>query len=157
VSDEACANVLVKIAGSKAEPEVRGAAIDAMRKVIKGRKADQRVLKFLLERIEDLKEAPSVVQTAIDTISNLEIPLALEPRVRALATGESPVVRRYAIRALGELDTAPAGKALGKVAEVGDPADRELALESAKKTPAGRAELARLLGRTTEELRARQV
>jgi HEAT repeat protein len=157
VADEDCALVLLKIAGSKADPEVRSAAIDAIRKVIKGRKADQRILKFLLERIEDVSEASSVVGTAIDTISNLEIPLALEPRVRALATGESPVARRYAIRALGDLDTAPAAKALAKIVESGDPADREAALESARNLASGRAELARLLGRTTDEGRARQV
>jgi HEAT repeat protein len=157
VQDEATADVLLRIASSKASPEVRGTAIDAVRKVIKGRKVDQRIYKFLLECVENLEEEPGVSGPAIDTLSNLEVPLALEPRVRTLATSESAPARRWAIRALGELDTVPAARALAKVVETGDPADREAALEATKKTPSGRSELARLLGRTQDEARARQM
>lgn len=157
VAHEGCAGVLMKIAGSKAPPEVRGTALDALRKVIKGKKMDAKIFKFLLERAEDAAEDPSVVSSALDALTGQEVPLPLEPRVRGLVTSESALVRRWAIQALGELDTAPAAKGLAKVVESGDPADREAALEAAKKTASGRAELARLVGRSTEEGRARQV
>lgn len=157
VADQSCTPALLKIAASKAEPEVRGAAIEALRRVIKGKKTDPRVFKFLLDCVEDPKEAHAVVGPAIDALSNLEVPLPLEPRVRALIGSESAIARRWSIRALGDLDTAPAARALAKVVETGDPADREAALESARRTPSGRSELARLLGRSTDEDRARHV
>jgi HEAT repeat protein len=157
VPSEASAEVLLSIASSKAAPEVRANAIEAIRKVIKGKKPDAKLFKFLLEVVESRSEPPAVIGAAIDALSGLEVPLALEPRVRALVGSDSTIARRWAIRALGDLDTAPAARGLSRVVETGDPADREAALESAKRTTSGRQELARLLARSSDETRARVV
>jgi HEAT repeat protein len=157
IPNDASAEVLLSIASSKAAPEVRANAIEAIRKVVKGKKPDAKLFKFLLEVVESKSEAGPVVGAAIDALSGLEVPLALEPRVRALVSSESTIARRWAIRALGDLDTAPAARGLSRVVETGDPADREAALESAKRTTSGRQELARLLARSTDESRARLV
>src|SRR5262245_16410149 len=157
ITDEASAETLMNIAASKSTPETRASAIDAIKRVVKSRKPDAKVFKFLIECVEDKAQPQEVHGAAIEALSGFETPLALEPRVRGLLSAESPTVRRFAIRALGQIDTAPAAKALAKVVESGDPADRESALEAGRATPTGRAELARLLGRTREEARARQI
>lgn len=157
IPDESSAETLMTIAASKATPETRSSAIEAIKKVVKSRKPDPKVFKFLVEMVEDKAQPGEVHGAAIEALAGFETPLSLEPRVRGLLASESPTVRRFAIRALGQIDTAPAAKALAKVVESGDPADRESALEAGRATPTGRAELARLLGRTKEEGRARQI
>ncbi|MCK6550544.1 HEAT repeat domain-containing protein [Myxococcota bacterium] len=157
IPGEGAIDIFLDVASGDTSPEVRTAAIDAIRRVTKGKRSDPKVFKALLSCVEDPKEANDVVVAAIEGLSALEVPLALEPKVRALVTSESAMAKRWAIGALGQLDTAPAAKSLAKVVETGDPADRELSLDAAKKTASGRQELARLLGRTPDQARARQI
>jgi HEAT repeat protein len=157
ISDEASCSLLMTVAGSQASPEVRASAIEAIKRVVKTKKPDPNVFKFLIEMVEDKTQPAEIHGAAIEALLGFEVPLTLEPRVRGLLTSESASIRRFAIRALGQLDTSPAAKGLAKVVESGDPADREAALEVARLTMNGRAELARLLGRTKEEARARQI
>lgn len=157
VGDEASASALLTLALAPVQPEVSAAALEAIRKVIKTRKPEQRLYKALLEIVERPKLAPQVLGAALETLKGFDVPIALEPRVRALLGSESVMARRWAIEALGELDAAPAAKALAKVVDTGDPADREASLEAARRTTHGRQELARLLGRTHDEARARQI
>lgn len=157
ISDEASSSLLMTVAGSEASPEVRASAIEALKRVIKTKKPDPAIFKFLVEMVEDKAQPAEIHGAAIEALLGFEVPLTLEPRVRGLLTSESASIRRFAIRALGQLDTAPAAKGLAKVVESADPADREAALEVARTTMNGRAELAKLLGRTKEEARARQI
>lgn len=157
VSHEVSAEALLGIARSSASPEVKGSAIETLRRVIKGKTGHDKFYKGLLEVAEDAALPQAVLIPATEVLASLEVPLELEPRVRALIASTSSTVRRFALRALGDLDATPPARALAKVVEAGDPAERELALESALKTASGREELARLLGRIKDEGRARSI
>ncbi len=148
---------LIDLAGMATHAEVKAKAITALRVTIAGKKPEQRVFRFLLEQLESNENDPRIVQAAVDTLTGFDVPFALEPRVRSLIGAEAANVRRWALRALGALDTAPAAKALGAAVKDGDPTDRAIALEAALLTPNGRAALAKSLTSMTDPEKARAV
>lgn len=152
--DESAA-ALLDLAAHTPDPEVKARAIEGLRTVLSGRKPEQRVFRFLLEQVEAEGVDPRIVAAAVDTLTVFDTPIALEPRVRALIDAEAANVRRWALRALGGLDTAPAAKALAKAVQEGDATDRTIALESALATHNGRAALAKALPNMTDVERAR--
>ena len=78
------------------------------------------------------------------------MPIAFETRVRGLTQAEAPTVRRWAISALGALDTAPAARALAAVVVDGTPSDRSLAIEAACGSVHGRRALGRLVSNESD-------
>ena len=148
--------VLLSLAQAEADVEVRVSALEAMQRVLRGRGHDK-IFASLLDLVEN-GAVPSPTRAAcLHVLANLQMPMHLEPRVRGLSTSESAGERRWALRALGGIDTAPAGEALAAVMESGSADDREIALEAGLKTPRGRGALAKLLGRVQDETRAAQV
>lgn len=148
---------LLEMAGLTPHPEVKARAIESLRTVLSGRRPEQRVFRFLLEQLEGEDVDPRIVAAAVDTLTVFDVPIALEPRVRALIDAEAANVRRWALKALGGLDTAPAAKALAKMVQEGDATDRTVALDAALATHNGRAALAKALIAMTDVEKARAV
>jgi HEAT repeat protein len=148
---------LIDLAGLAADAEVKAKAITALRDVVSGKKPEQRVFRFLLEQCEATGIDPRIVQASVDTLTVFDVPIALEARVRNLIGSELANVRRWALRALGALDTAPAAKALAGAVKDGDATDRAIALEASLVTPNGRAALAKVLTTMTDPEKARAV
>lgn len=140
----AITGVLSRVAESSAPAEVRVRAIEVLRRAARGhRGAQEHVFKTLVGVLENPATPSSLLSASADTLGAMDLPIALEPRVRTLTQAESTPVRRWAIRALGNLDTAPAARALALVAAEGDPTDRTLAIEAAAATVHGRRALAK--------------
>lgn len=154
VRNEAAAVPLLEMAVSSAKPAVRIAALEALRDTAPSRKIGHRIFGDLLHLLEDASLSHPLHAAATDTLAVLDVPLALEPRVRKLLAVEEPTVRRWALKALGRLDSAPAGKALAEAVAHGDATDREVALAAAVATNSGKNALARLLGKLTDPARA---
>lgn len=150
VPHEGAAGPLLDLCRSSAPIAVRSAAMAALRTVVQGRKPGQRVFKELLELVEEPGTPKALLGPATDTLAVLDVPLALEPRVRKLLSADETVVRRWALRGLGRLDSAPAAKALVEALLAGDATDREIALEAALGTTNGKNALAKALGKLTE-------
>lgn len=151
---EAAASPLLDVATRDASVEVRSAAVEALRGAVQGRKPSQRLFGALLELLERGDTPKALLSPLTDTLGVLDVPLALEPRVRKLLSAEETTVRRWALRALGRLDSAPAAKALAEVVATGDATDREIALEAALATATGKTALAKRLGKVTDAERA---
>jgi HEAT repeat protein len=157
LSSEGAADVLTKIGSMPSVSlEVRAFALQTVRRVIQGKKPTQKVFRFLLEILE-AGTPQQLLGAAADALTGVEVPLALEPRVRALTGSDHAAARRWSLRALGTLDSAPAAKALAKAVESGDATDREVALEAALLTANGKVALAKLLTTVTDEDKARFV
>ena len=149
------ADALMRVAAVARDDAVRESALETVQKLVRGRAP--KVFEKLLDIVDD-KGASAVVRAAcLNALVNLEVPVQMEPRVRTLTSAESPQERKWAITALGTMDTAPAAEALANAVVDGTPDDRALALASAAKTGRGLAALARLLGRLEDEERASQV
>lgn len=158
VPHEDTATPLLELAGSRAKDPVRAAAVDALRGgAVEGKKLSQRVFGSLLELLEAEGTGRAIVKSTTDTLTTLDVPLALESRVRRLLSVKEALIRRWALKALGRLDSAPAGKALADAVAEGDPTDREVALAAAVATNSGKNALARLLGKLTDTARAEAV
>lgn len=158
VKSEAAAEPLLRIANrAGVDEQVRASACTAMRSAVQGKKPGQRVFGGLLELVSDKQTPKALLGPACDTLATLDVPLALEPKVRSLVVSEESVVRRWALRGLGKLDTAPAAKALAEVAVEGDATDRQVALEAALATETGRTAIARRLGKITDPDRAERL
>lgn len=157
VKHEASATPLVKIAAAPLSDDARVRALELLRSIVQGRKTSERAYETLLGVIESESTPAAVLGPAVDTLVYMGLPIALEPRVRNLAASERTPVRRFAIRALGGVDMAPAAKVLGEVVAKGDPTDRELALEAALTTPNGRTALTKVLAGMTDADKARQL
>jgi HEAT repeat protein len=151
----ASAAALLDVAERVRSPAVSTRAIIALRKVLEGKKPEQRIFRFLLDRLEDDRAEPEVVAAAVETLTVFDVPIPLESRVRPLTTSPRANVRRWALLALGSLDTAPAAKALAVAVESGDATDRAVALEAALRTPNGRAAVAKALTTATDPEKAR--
>ena len=157
IPHEAAAGPLLDLCRFKGPIPVRSAAMVALRGVVQGRRPGQRVFKELLELVEDPTTPKALLGPATDTLAALDVPLALEPRVRKLLSVDETVVRRWALKGLGRLDSAPAAKALVEAVANGDPTDREIALEAALGAANGKNALARLLGKLTEPDKAQLI
>ncbi|MCB9653783.1 MAG: HEAT repeat domain-containing protein [Deltaproteobacteria bacterium] len=155
VKDAAATTLLMKLMRVLEDHEVLGAAVDALRRNLLGRPVRPDVYQFLMDLTEAEGMPGQVIASVAETLSGLELPLTLEPKVRGLVVSSRwPVVRQWATRALGRLDSSPAARALAQVAASGEPADREVALEALRGTPSGLVELARLLASATDVARA---
>lgn len=157
VEHGAVTGVLARMVESSAPTEVRVRAVDALRRAAHGhRGAQEHAFKVLVGLLEH-GAAPELLSVAADALDGMDLPIALEPRVRALTKSEATPVRRWAIRSLGQLDSSPAARALAQVVVEGDPTDRALALEAASSTVQGRRALAKALAQITDADRARAV
>lgn len=150
VTHEAAAGPLLDLCRANAPIPVRAAAMAALRGAVQGRKPGQRVFKELLELVEAPGTPKALLGPATDTLVVLDVPLALEPRVRKLLGADETVVRRWALKGLGRLDSAPAAKALVEALVTGDATDREIALDAALSTNSGKNALAKAMGKLTE-------
>lgn len=150
-------DILMRVVTEANSDAPRIAAVEAMRRVVQGKKLSQRVFRFLLDLLEseDLPEALVVPITG--TLAGLDVPLNLEARLRTLLTAPTTAVRRWAITALGGLDMVPAARAVAQLTIDGDPTDRALALKALLQTEAGRAALGRSLALMKEADRAAPV
>ena len=154
----AVTGVLARVAESGAPVDVRVRSVEALRHAARGhRGAQEHVFKTLIGVLEDATSPSALLSAATDTLAEIDVPMAMEPRVRALTRSESTPVRRWAIQALGSLDAAPAARALAATALEGDPTDRTLAIEAAASTVHGRRALAKALIGLTDVERARSI
>lgn len=154
----AVTGVLSRVVESNAPAEVRVEAVEVLRRAARGhRGAQEHVFKTLVSILEDPETPSSLLSAAADTLGAMDLPIALEPRVRNLTKAEQTPVRRWAIRALGNLDTAPAARALALVVAEGDPTDRSLAIDAAATTLHGRRALAKALTGISDPDRARAI
>lgn len=158
VDHGAVTGALSRLAESPAPAEVRVRAVEVLRRAAQGhRGAQEHVFKTLVGVLETADTPPQLLSAAADTLGAMDLPIALEPRVRALTKAEHTPVRRWAIRALGNLDTAPAARALAQVVVEGDPTDRILAVEAASATLHGRRALAKAMVGLKDGERARAI
>lgn len=157
VQHEASTMPLVKIASTELDEAVRIRAVEQLRGIVQGRKTSERAYETLLGVIESDATPPKLLGPTADTLVHMGLPIALEPRVRKLVTRDKTPVRRFAVRALGGVDMAPAAKALAEVVRDGDATDREIALEAALTTPNGRTALVKLLAKLDDEARAEKI
>lgn len=154
---EAATGPLLDVATMTAPTSVRVAAVEALRDVVQGRKPSQRVFGALLELVERPDTPRDLFGPLTGTLGVLDVPLALEPRVRKLLASDDTVVRRWALRGLGRLDSAPAAKALAEVVATGDATDRDIALEAALATTSGKTALAKRVGKLKDVERAQAI
>ncbi len=145
---------LCTIAATPTDDGVRLRALEVLRTVVRGRRQAISVFSALLALLEAPDTPPSLLGPICDALAGIDLPMNLERRVRALLTSETTPVRRWAIRALGGLDSAPAARAVAEVAQTGDATDRQVALEVGVTTPAGRTALARQLIKMADGSRA---
>jgi HEAT repeat protein len=158
VEHGAVTGVLSRVVESNAPTDVRVRAVEALRAAARGhRGAQEHVFKTLVGLLEDPSVPAPLASAAADTLGSMDLPIALEPRVRALTKAEATPVRRWAIRALGNLDTAPAARALAHVVVEGDPTDRALAVDAAAATLHGRRALAKALVGLSDADRAQAI
>lgn len=158
VEHGAVTGVLSRVVESEAPTAVRVRAVDALRLASRGhRGAQEHVFKTLVAVLEDAGTEQALLVASTDTLGGIDLPIALEPRVRALTKTERTPVRRWAIRALGALDTAPAARALAQVAVDGESKDAGIAIEAAASTVQGRRALAKALGGMKDGERARSI
>ena len=150
------ADLLMGLSRGHGDERVRVAAIQALRNRGTTRRIASRIFQALLDVLEGVASLAEK-SVAADTLSTVDVPVELESRVRALVTAEEPPVRRWAIRALGALDSAPAARTLADVARTGDATDREVALTAAMATASGRNALAKALVSFDDAERASQV
>ena len=154
----AVTGVLSRVVEAPAPADVRIRAVEVLRRAAHGhRGAQEHVFKTLVSVLEDPDTPPPLLSAAADTLASMDLPIALEPRVRALTKSEQTPVRRWAIRALGNLDTAPAARALALVVNEGDSTDRNLAIEASAATLHGRRALAKTLVGVRDPERARAI
>ena len=151
---EAAAEGLCTVAATPTDDPVRIRALEVLRTVVRGRRQAISVFAALLELLEARDTPPSLLSPTCDALAGIDVPMNLERRVRALIGSEVTPVRRWAIRALGSLDSAPTARAVAEVAERGDATDRQVALEVGVGTAAGRNALARQLTKMTDGVRA---
>ena len=154
---EAAAEGLCTVAATPTDDAVRIQALEAIRTVVRARRQAITVFAELLSLLEDGDTPTALLSPTCDALAGIDVPLNLERRVRQLLKSEVTPVRRWAIRALGGLDSAPAARAVAEVADWGDATDRQVALEVAVNTPAGRNALARQLTKVTDEGRAQSI
>lgn len=157
VPNEVTTMPLVRIASMPVDEAVRVRAVELLRRIVQGRKTGERAYETLLDVVVHDETPAALLGPAADTLVYMGLPISLEPRVRQLVDSDTTPIRRFAIRALGGVDMAPASKALCGVIESGDPTDRELAIEAALTTPNGRTALTKVLAKMTDEEKARQV
>lgn len=158
ITHGAVTGVLARVAESGAGTDIRVRAVEALRNAARGhRGAQEHVFKTLLGVVEDAATEATLLTACTDTLSETDVPMAMEPRVRELTRAEATPVRRWAISALGGLDSAPAARALATTALEGDPTDRALALEAAAATVHGRRALAKALVGLNDAERARSI
>lgn len=138
------ADLLLGLVRAHPDERVRVSALQALRNRGTTRRIAARIFQVLLEVLEG-SASTTEKSVAADTLSTVDVPVELEARVRALVTAVEPSVRRWAIRALGALDSAPAARTLAEVAKTGDATDREVATAAAMATASGRNALARAL------------
>lgn len=158
VNHGAVTGVLARVAESGASTEIRVRAVEALRHAARGhRGAQEHVFKTLLGVVEESDGDAALLTACTDTLAEIDVPMAMEPRVRELTRATSTPVRRWAISALGSLDAAPAARALAATVLDGDPTDRSLAMEAAVATVHGRRALAKALVGLTDADRARTI
>ena len=151
---EAAAEGLCTVAGTPTEDAVRIRALEVLRSVLRARRQGINVFASLLGMLEADDTPSALLGPACDALAGIDVPMNLERRVRTLLQSEVTPVRRWAIRALGGLDSAPAARAVAEVADTGDATDRQVALEVGIGTTAGRNALARQLTKMTDEAKA---
>ncbi|MBX2810262.1 MAG: HEAT repeat domain-containing protein [Myxococcales bacterium] len=158
VDHGAVTGVLSRIVEAPAPADVRISAVEVLWRASRGhRGAQEHVFKTLVNVLEMPGTPPALLSVASDTLAGMDLPIALEPRVRALTKAEQTPVRRWAIRALGALDAAPAARALALVVLAGDSSDRMIAVEAASSTLHGRRALAKTLVGITDGEQARAI
>ncbi len=148
-------DLLIELAERHADKAVKQHAVEGMRRCIKEKKTAARAFRTLLRLVEEGET--QLAAAAATTLDPLDVPIEHEARVRELVSSDEAAVRRWAIGALGRLDSTPAARALAEVVHVGGAANRDQALEAALANECGRTELARLLGRLEDAERARLV
>ena len=148
---------LLEVAESRADVLVRSKALEHVRGAVQGARIGPKIFGRLLDLMTDPATPKALLGPCTDTLSVIDLPLSHEPRARALLETREVTVRRWAIRALGRLDSAPAARALARVAAEGDAPDRAEALEAVVQTSSGRNALARQLAGVTDPERARDL
>lgn len=138
-------------------PGARAAAASGLRRQAGIHRFSARQYEQMLEIVEDDQTPEEVLAPLAEALVQADLPLALEPRVRRLASAEHRSVRTFALRALGTLDTAPAAKAIAGVVKDGDATDRKTALAAAVRTASGRSALAKVLASVNDEAVAESV
>ncbi|MEL7370248.1 MAG: HEAT repeat domain-containing protein, partial [Myxococcota bacterium] len=151
---EDAAEGLCRVAATPTDDSVRVQALETLRTVVRGRRQAAAVFAALLDLLEDGETPPALLRPLCDALAGIDLPMNVERRVRALLKSEATPVRRWAIRALGGLDSAPAARAVAELARTGDATDREISLEVVVHTSAGRNALARQLTKMTDGGRA---
>ena len=157
IGHEAAAEGLCEVAATPTDDQERIRALEVLRSVVRARRQAISVFSSLLEMLEDKTTPAALLGPTCDALAGIDLPMNLERRVRALLRSEVTPVRRWAIRALGGLDSAPAARAVAEVAETGDATDRQVALEVVVGTSAGRTALARQLTKMADGARAQAV
>lgn len=151
---EAAAEGLCAIAATPTEDAVRIRALEVLRTVVRARRQGTKVFAALLPLLEARDTPPSLHGPLSDALAGFDLPMNLERQVRGLLKSELTPIRRWAVRALGGLDSAPAARAVAEVAERGDATDRQVALEVIVTTAAGRIALAKQLTKMSDGSRA---
>ena len=126
---EAGAEGLCAVASTPNEDAVRVRALEVLRSVVRARRSAISVFSALLSMLEATDTSAALLSPTCDALAGIDVPMNLERRVRALLKSEVTPVRRWAIRALGGLDSAPTARAVAEVADRGDATDRQVALE----------------------------
>jgi len=147
---EGASRLLVSWAAKVTAEPVRVAAAQALRQQAGHRRFSARLYEHTLELVESDETPEAVVAPLSEALTQSDLPMALEPRVRKLTTASLRAVRSFALRALGSLDSAPAAKALAEVVRGDDVADRRQAIAAASQTANGRTALARVLADTKD-------
>ena len=142
---ETAAEGLCTVAASPTDDPVRVRALEVLRSVVRARRQAINVFSSLLSMLESPATPAGLLGPTCDALAGIDVPMNLERRVRTLLGSEVTPVRRWAIRALGGLDSAPTSRAVAEVAETGDATDRQVVLEVVVTTPSGRTALARAL------------
>ena len=157
ISGHESAAALIEVARHAPDLKVKTAAVRMLGKVHGARRPEVSVLRFLMDQLEESPQAKEMIAGAVDALSVFDLPISLEARARGLAESDKTPVRRWALKALGGMDSAPAAKALAKAAEQGDPTDRAIALEAALRTASGLVALAKTLPTVSDVERARGI
>ncbi|MFI5403283.1 MAG: HEAT repeat domain-containing protein, partial [Planctomycetota bacterium] len=102
---------LLAFAGAPHAPALRKRALEALREVAAASKLEDEVLAGVFRCLDD-PDFGNVVAPAMAVLESTKLSAAHAPPLLALLKGHDPALRRFAVTALGQIDTATSAAAL---------------------------------------------
>jgi len=102
---------LLALAGASHPPALRKRSLEALRQLAGEAKLEDEVIAGLFQCLDD-SDFANVISPAMGVLETAQLSAAHAPPLLALLKGHDPALRRFAVNALGQVDTAASAAAL---------------------------------------------